>query len=94
MSRRRALAWIFFSGLLAGCAPKQPQAPPDPKSTEVVEFHAALRDGDVDIISRLLSAKPYLVNARNEQGQSPLQVAEQSGNQELADLIRKRGGKP
>jgi hypothetical protein len=92
MDRRKLLGALPLA-LLAGCGPKKAEPPPDPKSNEVVQFHEALRDGDVEIIRRLIAAKPYLVNARNEQGQSPLQVAQQIGNQELADLIKQKGGK-
>lgn len=91
MSRRAIVCLLLFGPWLSGCAPKQPAAPPDPKSREVVEFHAALQDGDVEIIRRLIAAKPFLVNARNEQGVSPLQVAEQQGNQELIDLLKQKG---
>lgn len=76
----------------AGCGGKPPAAP-DPTSNEVSQFHDAVRDGDVEIVRRLIAAKPYLVNARNEQGVSPLQAARQGGNDELAALIREKGGK-
>jgi ankyrin repeat protein len=92
MDRREVLGMLPLA-LLAGCGPKKAEAPPDPKSNEVVQFHEALRDGDVDIVRRLLSAKPYLVNARNDQGVSPLQAAQQMNNQELIDLIKQKGGK-
>jgi ankyrin repeat protein len=90
---RRKLLRVAPLALLVGCAPKKAEPPPDPKSNEVVQFHEALRDGDADIVRRLISAKPYLVNARNEQGASPLQVAQQMNNQELVDLIKRKGGK-
>lgn len=90
---RRKLLGVLPLALLAGCGPKKAEPPPDPKSNEVVQFHEALRDGDVDIVRRLLSAKPYLVNARNDQGVSPLQAAQQMNNQELIDLIKQKGGK-
>ena len=91
MTRRVCL--ILCVLLAAGCGGGKPSAPPDPTSNEVVQFHEALNDGDVDIIRRLIAAKPYLVNARNAQGVSPLQVAQRQGNEEMATLIREKGGK-
>jgi ankyrin repeat protein len=76
---------------LAGCGHKA--APPTPTATEVSEFHAAVQDGDAAIVDRLLRAKPYLVNARNQTGETPLKVANEKGEQEVADVLRKNGGK-
>ena len=78
---------------LAGCGGKKPEAAPDPKSNEVQQFHEALRDGDVEIVRRLIGAKPYLVNAANEQGLTPLKVAQQAGNEELATLLKEKGAR-
>jgi hypothetical protein len=80
--------------LTPGCGSGgRPARAPDPTSNEVVQFHEAVKDGDVEIVRRLLAAKPYLANARNEQGVSPLQSARQAGNDELADVIREKGGR-
>lgn len=94
MHRLKRAAVVMLLGVaLAGCGGgSKPQAAPDPKSNEVREFHNALRDGDTEIVRRLISAKPYLVNARDEQGVTPLKVAQDQGNQELADLIKQKGG--
>lgn len=86
-----ALACALAS-FTSGCGGKPP-APPSPTSNEVQQFHEAVKDGDVEIVRRLIAAKPYLVNARNEQGVSPLQAAKQGGNDELAALIKEKGGK-
>jgi ankyrin repeat protein len=59
----------------------------------VKEFYAAVQDGDGEIVRRLLQAKPYLANAKNASGQTPLAFAKQKGNEEVADVISKAGGR-
>ena len=92
MQRRTLLVWLAALFPLAGCGGGKPPATPDASSNEVRQFHEALQDGDVEIVRRLIGAKPYLVNAKNEQGISPLKAAQNQGNEELADLIRQKGG--
>ena len=88
---RLCIVTVCLAGLgLAGCGRKA--APPTPTATEVSEFHAAVQDGDAAIVDRLLRAKPYLVNAKNQNGETPLKVANEKGNQDVADLLRKNGG--
>jgi ankyrin repeat protein len=72
---------------LIGCAKPQP-----PTNTEIQEFQTAVQDGDEDIVERLLRAKPLLVNVKNQEGMTPLKVAEQRGNQALVDVLKKHGG--
>jgi hypothetical protein len=36
-------------------------------------------------------AKPCLANAKSESGETPLKVANQKGDQELADVLKKHG---
>ena len=90
--RRRTFLLILALSPVAGCGGGKPPPTPDASSNEVRQFHEALQDGDVEIVRRLIGAKPYLVNARNEQGVSPLKAAQNQGNEELADLIRQKGG--
>lgn len=94
MNRRKAFSLLAVLPLmsLSACGGGKPPATPDASSNEVRQFHEALQDGDVEIVRRLIGAKPYLVNARNEQGVSPLKAAQNQGNEELADLIRQKGG--
>ena len=91
VSRRAFLSVLTLAALpsLAACGHKS--AAPDPGSREVTEFHAAVLDGDADVLERLIRAKPFLVNAKNANGETPLRVATQKGNQEVADLLRKHG---
>jgi ankyrin repeat protein len=90
--------WLFcglMPLLLVGCGGgnKASSTPPDPASNEVRQFHEAVNDGDVEIVRRLIGAKPYLVNAKNEQGVSPLQAARQQNNDELAQLLQSKGAR-
>ncbi len=82
--------WALFAP--AGCGRKA-ATETAASANEVSEFHAALQDGDADIVRRLLQAKPYLANVKNQSGQTPLAVAKQKGNDELAGVISKAGGK-
>jgi hypothetical protein len=91
--RMRFMA-VWAACLLAltvvGCGKKgEPAANP----TEVREFHAAIQDGDAEIVERLLKAKPYLANAKSESGETPLKIANQRGNEELADVLKRHGAK-
>lgn len=94
MTRRQAL--ISMAGglvALAGCGGKKTAQESSSNPTEVKEFFDAVNDGDANIVSRLLKAKPYLANAKNEQGQTPLAVAKTKGDEELISTIQKAGGK-
>lgn len=91
--------WGFVAGamiilaLAGGCASKDGAGGAGPSARDVQEFHAAVADDDAIIVERLLAAKPALANARNEQGQTPLQTANQRGASEAADVLRRHGAK-
>lgn len=90
---RQSLAPILTAVVL--CAPPgcgKTDAPP-PNATEISEFFAAVQDGDTEIVTRLLKAKPGLAETTNANGQTALQIATQQGNDDLADALRKRGAK-
>ena len=87
MNRRMFLACSLTA--LAGCGKKEASAP---SANDVQEFHSAVQDGDAEIIRRLLQAKPGLVNAKNQLGQTPLQVAKQKGADDLVEVLKKFGG--
>jgi ankyrin repeat protein len=94
ITRREAiLSAATGAALLAfGCGKREePQAQANP--TEVKEFWDAMNDGDATIIDRLLKAKRYLANAKNESGQTPLAFAKSQSNDELARVIQKAGGR-
>jgi ankyrin repeat protein len=94
MQRRHLLVILGGAGtvLLAGCSPSKAPAQ-TLTAQEKSEFQTALLDGDATIVGRLLSAKPGLVNAPNDAGETPLKVANRMGNQELADVIKRHGGR-
>jgi len=76
-----ACLWLY------ACGKPQP-----PTQTEIQEFHAAVLDGDEAVVDRLLRAKPQLVNVPDAQGETPLKIAEQRGNDALVDVLKKHGG--
>lgn len=85
-----ALAGVMLASLYA-CGGRKGAAPLT--DIEKREFASALQDGDPAIVDRLLSAKPALASAPLESGQTPLQFASGKGDQELADVIKRHGGK-
>jgi len=77
--------------LLGGCHhPPASSAPP--AASDVAEFDSAVRDGDTSIVSRLIQAKPEMVNAKDESGKTPLTIATEKGDQDMANLLRRHGG--
>ena len=55
-------------------------------------LHAAARDGDAGV-ARMLLGMDSDVNALNKDGETPLDVAERTGHDEVADILREAGGK-
>ena len=94
MNRRQALIQMACGLIVvSGCGGKKAAPESSSNPTEVKEFFDAVNDGDASIVSRLLKAKPYLANAKNDQGQTPLAVAKAKGDEELISAIQKAGGK-
>ena len=76
--------------VLAGC--HHPTASTAvPSASDVTEFDSAVRDGDTDIISRLIQAKPEMINAKDENGKTPLTIATEKGDKDMADYLRRHG---
>jgi hypothetical protein len=92
MLSRREMFVCMAGGMLvlAGCGKK---AAPTENANEVSEFWKVVDDGDAESAERLLRLRPYLANAKNPSGQTPLAAAKQKGNEDLAEAIRKAGGK-
>ncbi len=84
-----ALSLGFLAATVIGCG--HPKAAP-PTAQETQEFQSALQDGDPMIVDRLLSAKPGLVNQPDSGGKTPLAIAREKGNEELAGVIKRHGG--
>ena len=79
--------------LLTGChhGGSQSNIAP-PTASEVTEFDSAVRDGDTTIISQLLTAKPDMINARDENGKTPLTIANEKSDTDMVALLKKHGG--
>jgi len=86
----RVAAALWCAVPIAGCGRS---APVRPSQQETQEFQTALTDGDAAIVDRLLSAKPALANVRDQQGKTPLKYARERGDEELAQVIERHGGK-
>jgi hypothetical protein len=63
-----------------------------PNPVEDKEFLVAVLEGDVDVVERLLTAKPHLANAKGADGQTALEVAKD--NTAMCELLRRFGAKP
>jgi ankyrin repeat protein len=70
--------------LLVGCG--GPSKPPD------ISIHDAARTGRIEAVKQHLIAGTD-VNAKNNIGASPLDLATLFNQSEIADLLRKHGGK-
>ncbi|UCC99109.1 MAG: ankyrin repeat domain-containing protein, partial [Phycisphaerales bacterium] len=55
-------------------------------------LHCAARYGHKEV-AELLIAKGAGVNARNNEGQTPLDIAVEEGRPEIVELLRKHGAK-
>ena len=72
--------------LVVGCGESQPPEPPD------ISIHDAARTGRIEAVKQHLIAGTD-VNAKNNIGASPLDLATLFNQSEIADLLRKHGGK-
>lgn len=63
-----------------------------PSAGDISEFDSAVRDGDTDIVSRLITAKPDMLNAKDPNGKTPVAIATEKGDSEMVTLLKKRGG--
>ena len=93
MAGSKALAVLVFAAIIgaSGCQNKAATRA-EPKPSDVVEFDNAVRDGDTDIVGRLISAKHEMLNAKDVNGKTPLTIATEKGDTEMANFLRKKGG--
>jgi len=90
--KKRAGVAIMALLVLAGCHhPAASSSTATPAASDVTEFDSAVRDGDTSIIGRLIKAKPEMINAKDENGKTPLTIATEKGDQEMADYLRRHG---
>jgi ankyrin repeat protein len=89
-AKYRAGVAVIALLVLAGC--HHPAASTVvPSASDVTEFDSAVRDGDTDIIGRLIKAKPEMINAKDETGKTPLTIATEKGDKDMADFLRRHG---
>ena len=77
--------------LLVGCATTQSPEPQTVKAPDI-SIHDAALGGDIEAIKQHIAAGTD-VNAKDGLGQTPLGWAKDTNNKEIADLLRKHGGK-
>jgi ankyrin repeat protein len=83
------LAIAAFTGCHHGSSSSNTVAP---SAGDVTEFDSAVKDGDTDIVSRLISAKPEMVNAKDADGKTPTAIATEKGDTDMVNLLKKHGG--
>ena len=76
--------------LLVGCGESQPPEPPTGKAPHI-SIHEAAEDGNLEAVKQHLAAGAD-VNAKDDDGYTPLDYAVPAGKEETADLLRKHGG--
>ena len=75
--------------VLVGCGESQPPEPPTAKAP-VISIHDAAEDGNVEAVKQRLAAGTD-VNAKNNDGRTPLHFAAMQGHKELAELLITKG---
>ena len=77
--------------LLVGCATTQ-EPEPSPAKAPDISINQAVFDGNIEAVKQHLAAGTD-VNAKDNDGDTPLDVAIKYKRTETADLLRKHGGK-
>jgi len=77
--RRRSL-WIISISILLACGTLY-------YTTKPKDIFQAINNADLESLSRMLEKDPGLVNLRDGRGMLPLQLAIQSCNQEVAEIL-------
>jgi hypothetical protein len=103
------LVSIVAALLVVGCGESQQLAPapeakpvepvaeasqPEPTTAKApdISIHKAAEDGNIEAVKQHLAAGTD-VNAKDDDGYTPLDYAVPAGKEETADLLRKHGGK-
>lgn len=86
---------VLLGGLVTCVSSCSKSAPPPAKVSdqEASEFRNAIYDGDAAIVDRLLTAKPGLVNVRDENGKTPLAIAKERGDDDVVQVLLRHGAK-
>ena len=77
--------------LLVGCCTTQSPEPPTAEAPDI-SIHEAAEEENIEAVKQHLAAGTD-VNAKIEGGGTPLHIATHLGHKEIADLLRKHGGK-
>ena len=74
--------------------PFRQQTQPEPPTAEApdISINEAARDGNIEAVKQHLTAGAD-VNAKDDDGETPLDLAIKYNKTETADLLRKHGGK-
>ena len=75
--------------LLAGCGTTQSPEPPTAKAP-AISIHDAAKDGNIEAVKQHLAAGTE-VNAKDEDGWTPLHLAAMAGHKETAELLIAKG---
>jgi ankyrin repeat protein len=81
------LVSIVAAVVLVGCGGSQPPEPPD------ISIHSAAFDGNIEAVKQHLAAGTDVNAKGGVNGETPLDLAIAFKHTELADLLRKHGGK-
>ena len=75
-------------------SPPPVEAKPEPPTAKApaVSIHDAAYDGNIEAVKQHLAAGTH-VDAKDEDGETPLDAANETNHPEIADLLRKHGGK-
>ena len=77
--------------VLVGCATTQQPKPTTAKTPEI-SIHDAIGKGNSEAVKQHLAAGTK-VDVKHDDGWTPLQFAAGEGQKEIAELLRKHGGK-
>ena len=77
--------------LVVGCGESQPPEPPTAKAPDI-SIHDAVNEGNIEAVKQHIAAGTD-VNAKTNAGMTPLSLANVFDRTEIADLLRKHGGK-
>lgn len=58
------------------------------------DIYQAVRDGNTQLVEKFLDKNPELLNAKNEDGLTPLNLAAEKGQLEVTKLLLKKGADP
>ena len=82
---------IVAAVLVVGCGESQPPKPPTAKAPDI-SIHDAAIDGNIAAVKQCIAAGAD-VNAKSDDGRTPLDWAIQYNQSEIADFLRKNGAK-